>query len=133
MTHSVGKRPRNDAHTRLAGGINAALGTMDPGDTWAIHAAVDMVGPPLAGVLVGFAGSIAAFVAIAICYATATICVGQVRGAVPRPPPTGQFLGQALEGLQLTVFSDPHVSVQGVGARSVPGGYAFTAQGRLRG
>ncbi len=35
----VGKRPRGDAHTRLAAGINAALGTMDPGDTWAIHAA----------------------------------------------------------------------------------------------
>ena len=36
----VGKRARADAHTVLAaGGINAALGTMDPEDTWAIHAA----------------------------------------------------------------------------------------------
>ncbi len=36
----VGKRPRMDAHTVLAaGGINAALGTMDPEDSWAIHAA----------------------------------------------------------------------------------------------
>ncbi|CAL9521863.1 8-methylmenaquinol:fumarate reductase flavoprotein subunit [Nocardiopsis dassonvillei] len=37
---AVGKRPRYDAHTALAaGGINAALGTMDPQDTWRQHAA----------------------------------------------------------------------------------------------
>ncbi len=36
----VGKRPKADAHTVLAaGGINAALGTLDPADTWQIHAA----------------------------------------------------------------------------------------------
>lgn len=36
----VGKRPRHDAHTSLAaGGINAALATMDPEDTWQQHAA----------------------------------------------------------------------------------------------
>jgi succinate dehydrogenase / fumarate reductase, flavoprotein subunit len=34
----VGKRPRLDAHTVLAsGGINAALGTRDPEDTWQQH------------------------------------------------------------------------------------------------
>ncbi|WMY77136.1 FAD-binding protein [Citricoccus sp. I39-566] len=37
---AVGKRPRQDAHTSLAaGGINAALGTMDAEDTWQQHAA----------------------------------------------------------------------------------------------
>lgn len=37
---AVGKRPKNDAHTSLAaGGINAALATMDPEDTWQQHAA----------------------------------------------------------------------------------------------
>lgn len=37
---AVGKRPRLDAHTSLAaGGINAALGTMDPVDSWQQHAA----------------------------------------------------------------------------------------------
>ncbi|GAA4477926.1 FAD-binding protein [Microbacterium panaciterrae] len=37
---AVGKRPRSDAHTSLAaGGINAALGTMDPQDSWQQHAA----------------------------------------------------------------------------------------------
>ena len=36
----VGKRPRADAHTALAaGGINAALATMDAADTWQQHAA----------------------------------------------------------------------------------------------
>jgi succinate dehydrogenase / fumarate reductase flavoprotein subunit len=36
----VGKRPTGDAHTTLAaGGINAALSTMDPEDTWQQHAA----------------------------------------------------------------------------------------------
>lgn len=37
---AVGKRPVADAHTSLAaGGINAALATMDPGDSWQQHAA----------------------------------------------------------------------------------------------
>ncbi|GAA2178424.1 FAD-binding protein [Leucobacter tardus] len=37
---AVGKRRAHDAHTTLAaGGINAALGTMDPEDTWQQHAA----------------------------------------------------------------------------------------------
>src|SRR3954468_19555744 len=36
----VGKRPKSDAHTALAaGGINAALATMDSDDTWQQHAA----------------------------------------------------------------------------------------------
>ena len=37
---AVGKRPKGDAHTTLAaGGINAALATMDPEDSWQQHAA----------------------------------------------------------------------------------------------
>jgi succinate dehydrogenase / fumarate reductase, flavoprotein subunit len=37
---AVGKRPVSDAHTALAaGGINAALGTMDKEDSWQQHAA----------------------------------------------------------------------------------------------
>jgi len=32
----------------------------------------------------------------------------------------------------VTVFSDPHLEVQGVGARTTPGGFAVTATGRLR-
>ncbi|RGE21028.1 FAD-binding protein [Leucobacter sp. wl10] len=37
---TVGKRRKHDAHTTLAaGGINAALGTVDPEDSWQQHAA----------------------------------------------------------------------------------------------
>lgn len=37
---AVGKRRKHDAHTTLAaGGINAALGTVDPQDSWQQHAA----------------------------------------------------------------------------------------------
>ncbi|MGY6497564.1 MAG: FAD-binding protein, partial [Microcella sp.] len=37
---AVGKRRKNDAHTALAaGGINAALSTMDEEDSWQQHAA----------------------------------------------------------------------------------------------
>lgn len=37
---AVGKRRRHDPHTTLAaGGINAALGTVDPEDSWQQHAA----------------------------------------------------------------------------------------------
>jgi succinate dehydrogenase / fumarate reductase flavoprotein subunit len=40
----VGKRPSADVHTALAaGGINAALATMDPADTWRQHAADTLV------------------------------------------------------------------------------------------
>jgi succinate dehydrogenase / fumarate reductase flavoprotein subunit len=36
----ISKSKRRDAHTVLArGGINAALGTMDPEDSWMMHAA----------------------------------------------------------------------------------------------
>ena len=37
---ALGKRPKSDAHTSLAaGGINAALATMDAEDSWQQHAA----------------------------------------------------------------------------------------------
>src|SRR5215207_8812658 len=37
---ALGKRAKSDAHTSLAaGGINAALSTMDPDDSWQQHAA----------------------------------------------------------------------------------------------
>jgi succinate dehydrogenase / fumarate reductase flavoprotein subunit len=40
----VGERPRADVHTALAaGGINAALATIDPADTWQQHAADTLV------------------------------------------------------------------------------------------
>jgi len=33
----------------------------------------------------------------------------------------------------LTVFSDPHLRVEGIGVRTAPGGFALTARGRLAG
>jgi hypothetical protein len=56
----------------------AALDRVNALDT-AIHAMVDVVGPSFAGVLMGFAGSTATFLAIAAAYAAATICVGLAR------------------------------------------------------
>jgi hypothetical protein len=53
--------------------------------------------------------------------------VGAVNGAlvvVPNVP----FGGLAA----VTVFSDPHVVVQGVSAMAVPGGFSASATGRLR-
>jgi hypothetical protein len=34
--------------------------------------------------------------------------------------------------LTITVFQDPHVSVEGVGASSIPGGFSVFASARLR-
>jgi predicted MFS family arabinose efflux permease len=55
--------------------------------------------------LVGFAGAAPAFVAIAIAYGAATVCIACVRSANP-PPSSRAFISQALEGL-LTVFRRP--------------------------
>jgi hypothetical protein len=65
----------------------------------AVHAVVDVIGPSLAGALVGFAGSVVAFIAIAAAYGAATICVALVRETASPSPPTQGFLRQALEGL----------------------------------
>src|SRR5205807_5613660 len=37
-----------------------------------------------------------------------------------------------LDLVTLTVFSDPHVAVEGVGATAQPGGFAFQGRARLR-
>lgn len=70
-----------------------------------VHAVVDVIGPSVAGALVGFAGSIVAFAVIAIAYAAATICIVLVQGAPPRPPRSRPLLGQAVEAL-VYVFRD---------------------------
>lgn len=68
----------------------------------AAHGVVDVVGPSLAGVLVGFAGAAPACVVIAAAYGASTACVALVRSSAP-PPSSRAFLAQALEGLA-TVF-----------------------------
>jgi predicted MFS family arabinose efflux permease len=49
-----------------------------------IHGLTDIVGPALAGVLVGFVGAAPTFILIAILYATTAICVGRIRTPHPR-------------------------------------------------
>jgi MFS family permease len=69
----------------------------------ALHSVAGVIGPSLAGALVGFEGATSAFVAIAIAYAAGTVCLASVRHQpVPAngsPPPSGAFLSQALEAL----------------------------------
>jgi hypothetical protein len=69
----------------------------------AVDAIVDVAGPSFAGVLVGVAGSITAFVVSAAAYTAATLCVALIRGTSPPSPPCRNFLGQALQGLGFVV------------------------------
>jgi MFS family permease len=71
----------------------------------AVHGVVDVVGPSLAGALMGFAGATPSFIVIAAAYGAAALCVAFVRGAKP-PPPSRGFLAQTVEGL-ITVFRRP--------------------------
>jgi MFS family permease len=68
----------------------------------AAHGVVDAVGPALAGLLMGFAGTAPACIVIAAAYATATVCIALVWSVDP-PPSSRAFLAQSLEGL-VTVF-----------------------------
>jgi MFS family permease len=65
----------------------------------AVDAVAEVIGPSVAGALVGLAGSIAAFAVIAIAYAGATICILLVQGAAPRPLLSRPLFGQAVEAL----------------------------------
>jgi len=69
----------------------------------AIHAIVDVAGPSLAGLLIGFAGPFTAFVAIASAYAAATLCIALIRGITPISRPSRGFLRQPLQGLGFVV------------------------------
>jgi len=70
-----------------------------------IHGIVDVIGPSLAGAMVGFAGAITSFLAIALAYGAASACLACVR--YTRPPASSRaFLGQAWEAL-VTVFRRP--------------------------
>src|SRR5213078_377723 len=65
----------------------------------AINGLTDIVGPALAGALVGFGGAALALCTIAVAYAAAALSVGTIhapRGQLPRP---GVLLSQAWNGL----------------------------------
>jgi MFS family permease len=72
----------------------------------AVYAVVDVVGPSLAGALVGFAKATRSFIAIAMAYGGAAVCFAFVRAATPLPPSSHGFIAQALEGLAI-VFRRP--------------------------
>jgi MFS family permease len=64
-----------------------------------IHGVTDIIGPALAGLLVGFAGAVPTFVLIAVLYAATAICVGRIRAPHPRPARSRALLPTALTGL----------------------------------
>ncbi len=66
---------------------------------------MDVVGPSLAGAMVGFAGAVPSFVAIAVAYGGAAGCLACVRTIQP-PPSSRPFLGQSWEAL-VVVFRRP--------------------------
>ena len=69
----------------------------------AVHAVVDVVGPSIAGMLLGFAGPITTFVTIAVSYAAATVSVALIHGSPGVSPPSEGFLRQAIQGLGFVI------------------------------
>jgi MFS family permease len=68
-----------------------------------MHAVVDVTGPPLAGALIGLAGAVPAFVAIAVTYAASALTVARLhdRGSAKVAP--GSLTREAWEGVVYVV------------------------------
>jgi MFS family permease len=73
-----------------------ALGT-------AIYALVDILGPALAGVLMGFIGSEWTLTSIALIYLGAAFCIARVRFSGSPAAPSASLFTQTLEGIRLVV------------------------------
>ena len=87
-----------------------ALARVNALDT-SIHGLSDIVGPALAGAIVGFGGPALALGIIALTYAAAALCVGIIRrprGRLPRP---GPLLAEAWRGVLRVVR---HRSLRGL-------------------
>jgi MFS family permease len=87
-----------------------ALARVNALDT-SIHGLSDIVGPALAGAIVGFGGLALALGIIALTYAAAALCVGIIRrprGRLPRP---GPLLAEAWRGVLRVVR---HRSLRGL-------------------
>ena len=76
----------------------AALDRANAVDT-AIHAVIDVFGPAMAGVLVGFAGPAPALAVIASCYSLAALAVHGIRDLAPDTPGPRSLLAEALIGI----------------------------------
>jgi MFS family permease len=72
----------------------------------AIHGLTDIVGPALAGAIVGFGGATPALGTIAVIYAAAALCVRRIRRPHGRMPHIGLLLVQAWNGV-LQVVRQP--------------------------
>ena len=64
-----------------------------------IHGLTDIIGPALAGLLMGVIGAAPTFCVIAAVYAGAALCTGAVRHPRPAPPPRRRLLSEAASGL----------------------------------
>src|SRR5271166_6244902 len=64
-----------------------------------IHGITDIVGPALAGLLIGVGGAAPTFCVIAVVYAGAAFGIGGIRHARLVPPQRGRLLQDALTGL----------------------------------
>jgi MFS family permease len=90
-----------------AAGIRALLPRLVPAELLdrvnaldtSIWGVTDVLGPALAGLLMGLAGAAPAFGLIALIYAGAAVCVGGVRYARVASARPGHLLGEALAGL----------------------------------
>jgi hypothetical protein len=72
----------------------------------AIHGLTDIVGPALAGAIMGFAGATPTLGTIAVTYAAAAVCVGSIRRPRGQLPSVGPLLAQGWTGL-LRVVRQP--------------------------
>jgi MFS family permease len=82
-----------------------ALDRVNALDT-AIHGLTDIVGPAVAGAIVGFAGPAWALATIAVTYTAAALCLGSIRRPRGQLPRVGPLLAQAWSGL-LRVVRQP--------------------------
>jgi MFS family permease len=69
----------------------------------AIYAAVDVAGPGLAGVLVGFGGSLPALIVIALTFGAAAIFTARIHYLPPPRATHTSFLGESGEGIALVL------------------------------
>lgn len=64
-----------------------------------IHGLTDVIGPALAGLLMGFVGAEPTFSLIALLYAMGAICIGRIRRPHARAAERGRLLNAALIGV----------------------------------
>ncbi|HEY1710554.1 MAG TPA: MFS transporter [Rhizomicrobium sp.] len=69
----------------------------------AIYAVTDVIGPGLAGLLIGFFHASVALIVIAVFYGSAAFCISRVRRLPRLRPPNASFLRETLDGIVVVV------------------------------